>query len=300
MTDFEIVGIPLQSNGSLIRGNQTLIIPAATSVNNVYYLCRVDTGKRHATSDKVFVRVIGEASAPVMSTTLKIEGVVGHPVGFLNITTYCSLVKEEIQIKCYVQAVPALNYFSWIHDKILLALNGGLINGNQTLVIPVATSVNNGQYSCSAENAKTSATSDPVYVHIIGGLPVISTNGQTRVVVHQSDSVTLHCDINSKPAALFVYWTKQVNGIESVIDAGGGNLHTFHMFLECIKPSTCFLGPEACNMNDTIPKECPITTTGNSTTTVEPTTTPEITTPQESTKTTKSQCSKKNHNHNST
>ncbi|XP_076076068.1 uncharacterized protein LOC143046900 isoform X3 [Mytilus galloprovincialis] len=67
----------------------------------------------------------------------------------------------------------------------------------------------------------------------------------------------------------------------------------------CIKPSTC--SSRACNMNDIIPKECPITTTENLTTTVKTTTTiPEITSPPESTKTTKSQCVKKNHNHNST
>ncbi|XP_071132957.1 cell adhesion molecule CEACAM5-like [Mytilus edulis] len=389
--------MPLQSNESLIRGNQTLLIPEATSVNNGYYSCRVDIGKTHATSDKVFVRVIGVPGVPVISTkrcvvvtqsdnvtlhcnisvnpaalfvywtkrmngkeyvidadggnlqdpNLKlisvnlndtgmytchagnlvgnssgnpikmsvisasrnmIEGVAGHPVGFLNITTYCSQVNyilirchkttgeiiyldmldvffpdnmethtygkhvsylnytgtynctaddddgittgsefdviiygviltiepaltfdvspgEEIQIKCYVQAVPELTGFSWIHNNKSLQSDGGLTNGSHTLIIPVATSVNNGQYRCSAENAKTSATSDPVNVNIIGGLPVISTNGQTHVVVHQSETVTLPCNIDSKPAALFAYWTKQVKDKEYVFDANGGNLH---------------------------------------------------------------------------
>lgn len=76
---------------------------------------------------------------------------------------------EEIQIKCYVQAVPELTGFSWIHNDKSLQSDGALNNGSHTLIIPVATSVNNGQYRCSAENAKTAATSDPVSVNIIGG-----------------------------------------------------------------------------------------------------------------------------------
>ncbi|VDI07164.1 Hypothetical predicted protein [Mytilus galloprovincialis] len=82
---------------------------------------------------------------------------------------------------------------------------------------------------------------------------------------------------------------------------------------DCLKPSTCS-SPAACNMNDTIPKTCAITTTENLTTTVKQTTTvpenlrttvkqtttvPEITSPPEPTKTTKSQCGKKNHTQNS-
>ena len=76
---------------------------------------------------------------------------------------------EEIQIKCYVQAVPELTGFSWIHNDKSLQSDGGLINGSHTLIIPVATYVNNGQYRCSAGNNKTSATSDPVNVNIIRG-----------------------------------------------------------------------------------------------------------------------------------
>ncbi|XP_063446839.1 uncharacterized protein LOC134726369 [Mytilus trossulus] len=115
-----------------------------------------------------------------------------------------------------------------------------------------------------------------------------SLNGSPHILVNQTGEITNICGICGN------------NAVGKAVVSGSPKPSYSILSFGCIKPSTCS-SRRACNMNDTIPKECPITTTENLTTTVKQTTTLlEITSSPESKKTTKRQCGKKNHSHNTT
>lgn len=95
-----------------------------------------------------------------MSTILNIEGVVGHPVGFLNITTYCSRVKY---VRCQTTTGVLIN----LEMLEVISSNdmGTCTYGKRMSYLNFT-----GTYNCTAENDDGITTGSEFDVIIYGGL----------------------------------------------------------------------------------------------------------------------------------
>lgn len=95
-----------------------------------------------------------------MSTSLNIEGVVGHPVGFLNITTYCSPVKY---VRCQTTTGVLINLE--MLDVISSNDMGTYTYGKHESYLNYT-----GTYNCTAENKDGITTGSEFDVIMYGGL----------------------------------------------------------------------------------------------------------------------------------
>ncbi|OPL33462.1 hypothetical protein AM593_10437, partial [Mytilus galloprovincialis] len=72
-------------------------------------------------------------------------------------------------------------------------------------------------YTCFAANEIGTGKSNSITVDVKGGLPILRVKNKTYESVYGNE-VTLDCDIKSDPSISNVYWTKEANGIQTIIN----------------------------------------------------------------------------------
>ncbi|XP_069181042.1 kin of IRRE-like protein 2 isoform X2 [Procambarus clarkii] len=193
---------PEFSTGLTAATTSTLVINATREHNGAKVVCRAQNPTR--------------PKSPLSnSTTLNVH----YPPtvkATLGRTLNISLLKEgdDVYFDCIVSANPQRSSITWYHEGTAQVQNvtQGVILAGDSLVLQKVGRRQAGQYTCSATNTITTATSDPVTLRI-KYTPECLTSHTTYFIYDKPINIT--CTVSSYPAVNTIQW--QWNNSHEVI-----------------------------------------------------------------------------------
>ncbi|CAC5391231.1 unnamed protein product [Mytilus coruscus] len=184
----------------------------ASSSDTGQYICHAENILGTGKSKPVNVTIYGDQSHP--SVNIKSNQYVVNYGSSLTITSSVRATEVNPVSDIYWQYNN-----NGVITKISKETDG--INGS-TIEIPSLTILNvtsseSGTYTCYATNDIETGQSRPINVIITGGVPKVFVR-KTNYTVGYGENVTMFCNITSDPIVTNVYWEKEFNGTNIVIN----------------------------------------------------------------------------------
>nr|XP_022324725.1 hemicentin-1-like isoform X27 [Crassostrea virginica] len=201
--------------------NANLTITNVVLSDQTSYQCSASNSAGTGNSGATTLTVSG-------SVSVRVERQVTSSISIILDSTYYAVqVGQSVTLQCTVIATPFQTSITWEVSR-----NGQTqpidIQGNPqkygganltypSLILKSTEISDSGSYICSAANAGSSKSSDPMALDITGSAPLVQID-QDKYPSTSGNTVTLVCDVYSSLTVTDVYWERTVGGQFTRID----------------------------------------------------------------------------------
>nr|XP_022325054.1 hemicentin-1-like isoform X45 [Crassostrea virginica] len=201
--------------------NANLTITNVVLSDQTSYQCSASNSAGTGNSGATTLTVSG-------SVSVRVERQVTSSISIILDSTYYAVqVGQSVTLQCTVIATPFQTSITWEVSR-----NGQTqpidIQGNPqkygganltypSLILKSTEISDSGLYICSAANAGSSKSSDPIALDITGSAPLVQID-QDKYPSTSGNTVTLVCDVYSSLTVTDVYWERTVGGQFTRID----------------------------------------------------------------------------------